>query len=123
MGKPVIHWELWSKDPEKVSKFYEEAFDWKIQNVPELNYRIVDTGGEGGINGGITKPEDGPWPGNMSFYIDVGNLAEYRERITKAGGKIVVEEMAVPGMGSFSLFEDPDGRVLGIWHQDAKPQG
>lgn len=28
---------------------------------------------------------------------------------------MIVEKMAVPGMGAFSLFSDPDGRVLGIW--------
>jgi len=26
-----------------------------------------------------------------------------------------VEEQEVPGMGSFSLFADPDGRVMGMW--------
>ena len=24
MGRPVVHWELMSKDPEKVSAFYEK---------------------------------------------------------------------------------------------------
>ena len=48
-------------------------------------------------------------------YIAVDDRASYRQRITEAGGKIVVEEMEVPGMGSFSLFADPDGRVMGIW--------
>ena len=55
MGKPVVHWELWSKDPAKVSDFYAKVFDWKIQDMPELNYRLVETGGSGGINGGIMK--------------------------------------------------------------------
>jgi len=40
-----------------VSEFYAGIFDWKVQHRPEMNYRIVDTGGEGGINGGIVKPE------------------------------------------------------------------
>jgi len=117
MGKPVVHWELWSQDPEKVSSFYAKVFDWKIQHIPELNYRLVDTGGAGGINGGIMKPQEGPWPGNMALYIDVDDLAAYRQKITEAGGKIVVPEMEVPGVGYFCLFEDPDGRVLGIWKQ------
>jgi predicted enzyme related to lactoylglutathione lyase len=64
------------------------------------------------------KPQQGPWPGNMAFYIDVDDLATYRERIVDAGGKIIVEEQMVPGVGSFSLFEDPDGRVLGMWKQN-----
>ena len=79
MGRPVVHWELMSKQPEKVSDFYEKIFGWKIQHIPEMNYRIVETGGQGGINGGIIKPERSePWPGNMTFYIDVDDLAAYR---------------------------------------------
>ena len=36
MGKPVVHWELMSKDPAKVSAFYEKIFDWKIQHIPQM---------------------------------------------------------------------------------------
>jgi predicted enzyme related to lactoylglutathione lyase len=116
MGRPVVHWELMSKDPANVSAFYEKLFGWKIQHVPEINYRIVDTGGEGGINGGILKPQRSePWPGNMTLYIEVDDLASYRERIVAAGGEIHVEEQDVPGMGAFSLFTDPEGRMMGLW--------
>jgi predicted enzyme related to lactoylglutathione lyase len=120
MGKPVIHWEFWTENPEKVSDFYSKVFDWKIQNIPEIKYRMVETQAGAGINGGIMTPErSGPWPGNMSFYIDVEDLATYRKKIEQAGGKILVPEQEVPGMGSFALFSDPDGRVLGIWKQAA----
>ena len=116
MGKPVVHFELMSKDPAKVADFYAKIFDWKIDHRPELNYRIVDTGGEGGINGGIVKPErEGPWPGNMLFYIAVDDLAAYRQKVVAAGGAICIEEQAVPGMGAFSLFTDPEGRMMGLW--------
>lgn len=116
MGNPVMHWELMSKDPQKVAAFYEKLFGWKITPMPELNYRFVETGGEGGINGGIVKPErEGPWPGNMTLYVVVDDLAAYRKRIVAAGGKIHVEEQAVPGMGSLTLFTDPDGRMMGLW--------
>jgi len=112
-----VHWELWSEDPETVGDFYKEVFDWEIRHVPEMDYRLVDTGGEGGINGGIMKPQAGPWPGNLAFYIDVDDLDLYADRIKKAGGKILVENVDVPGVGHLSLFEDPDGRVLGMWKQ------
>jgi predicted enzyme related to lactoylglutathione lyase len=105
-----------SKDPAKVAAFYEKIFDWKITHMPEMNYRIVETGGEGGINGGIAKPQrEGSWPGNMLFYIAVDDLAAFRDRIVAAGGKIHVEEQEVPGMGAFSLFTDPEGRMMGLW--------
>ena len=123
MGCPVVHWELWSEDPDTAAEFYGKVFDWEIRHIPEMNYHLAETGGEGGINGGIMKPQQGPWPNNMAFYIDVDDLATYRQKIVDAGGKIIVEEMAVPGVGSFSLFEDPDGRVLGMWKQNPKEAG
>jgi predicted enzyme related to lactoylglutathione lyase len=116
MGRPVVHWEFWSGDPEKVSDFYAKVFDWEVRHIPELNYRLVEPG-EGGIGGGIMKPQQGPWPGNMALYIDVDDLDTYCKKIEEAGGKVVVERMDVPEVGSFSLFEDPDGRVLGLWKQ------
>ena len=116
MGSPVVHWELMSNDPARVSAFYEKIFGWKIQHIPEMDYRMVETGGAGGINGGILKPQrEGPWPGNMLLYIDVDDLAAYRKKVVAAGGKIHVEEQAVPGMGAFSLFTDPEGRMMGLW--------
>jgi len=120
MGNPVVHWEFWSKDPGKVSDFYAQVFDWKIQDIPEMDYRLVRTGGKGGIDGGIMTPKAGSWPGNMALYIDVDDLSTYCERIKAAGGKILVESMDVQGVGSLSLFEDPDGRVLGLWKQVEK---
>ncbi len=121
MGNPVVHWELLSNDPAKTAVFYEQVFDWKIQHRPELNYRLVDTGGDGGINGGIMKPDHPePWPGNMTVYIDVDDLAVYRKRVVQAGGKILIEEQEVPGMGALSLFTDPDGRMMGLWKHGAK---
>ena len=116
MGRPVVHWELMSNDPARVSSFYEKIFGWKVQHIPEMNYRVVETGSTEGINGGIVKPErDGAWPGNMTMYIDVDDLADYRKRIVEAGGKIHIEEQLVPGMGSFSLFTRPEGRMMGLW--------
>jgi uncharacterized protein len=63
------------------------------------------------------KPQKGPWPGKLAFYIDVDDIDVYTSKITQAGGKIVVDKMEVPGVGLLSLFEDPDGRVLGMWQQ------
>jgi len=115
MGQPVVHWELWSEDPAKMSAFYEQVFGWQIRHLPEMNYHLVETGGDGGINGGIMKPQAGPWPAKLAFYIDVDDLDTFTAKIKNAGGKIVVDKIDVPGVGQMSLFEDPEGRVLGLW--------
>jgi hypothetical protein len=123
MGQPVVHWELMSKEPEKVAGFYAKIFGWKVTHHPQIDYRVVETGAKGamrGINGGIVKPDrEGPWPGNMLFYVLVDDLAAYRDKIVAAGGKIHVEEQEVPGMGWLSLFTDPEGRMNGLWKAKA----
>jgi predicted enzyme related to lactoylglutathione lyase len=116
MANPVVHWEMMSKDPAKVADFYAKVFDWKVKHMPEINYRLVETGGQGGINGGILKPDKPePWPGNLTMYINVDDLAAYRKKVKAAGGKIHVEEQEVPSMGTLCLFTDPEGRMMGLW--------
>ncbi len=48
MGRPVVHWELWSEDPKRLSDFYKDVFDWEIRHIPEMDYHLVETKGEGG---------------------------------------------------------------------------
>ena len=117
MGQPVVHWEFWSDDPARIGEFYQNVFGWKIRPIPEMDYRLVETGGQGGINGGIMKPKAGPWPGKLAFYINVDDIDAFSQKVRGAGGKILVEKTDMPGVGQFALFEDPDGRVLGMWKQ------
>ena len=61
MGQPVVHWEIGGRDGTKLHEFYRTLFDWTIQVMPEFHYGMVDTGGQGGINGGIsTLPAEVP---------------------------------------------------------------
>src|SRR5260221_2135806 len=103
MGNPVVHWEFMSKDPAGVSDFYAKIFGWKVTHHQPINYRIVETGAKGampGINGGILKPDrEGPWPGNMLFYVLVDDLAAYRRKIVEAGGVICGPEHEGSGLG------------------------
>jgi predicted enzyme related to lactoylglutathione lyase len=49
--------------------------------------------------------------------VDVDDIDAYSKRIVDAGGRIVADKTDVPGVGQMALFEDPDGRVLGLWKQ------
>ena len=115
MGQPVVHFELWSKDPARTGEFYSRVFGWKVSHIPELNYWVTDSGEKRGINGGIMAPIEGPWPGNICLYVSVPQLSDAVEKVRAAGGKIIAERVEVPNMGVFALFADTDGRVNGIW--------
>ena len=43
MGNPVVHFEIIAKDREKLSAFYSQLFDWKLNVIPEMGYGMVDT--------------------------------------------------------------------------------
>ncbi len=117
MGQPVVHWEMWSPDPARVSRFYAEVFGWKGQDIPGMNYTLVDTGGPGGINGGIMTPQKGEWPAKLTLYVDVDDVEAYGAKVVAAGGRLLVPRMEVPGVGFLALFADPDERVLGLWQR------
>ena len=116
MGNPVMHWEMLTKKPEKLAAFYKKIFNWKIDFLPQLDYYMADPRAPRGIKGGILRPKrSGPWPAKFMAYIAVEKLAPYRRKIAAAGGKILVPEQKVPGVGSLTLFLDPDGRMMGLF--------
>src|SRR6516165_7983725 len=76
MGQPVMQWQILSQDPAKAAEFYTKLFNWEINTNNALNYRMVDTASERGINGGIwPAPPEGH--GMVSLYVEVDNLQTY----------------------------------------------
>ena len=52
MSHPVVYFEIYGPEPEALAGFYGALFGWSMQEMPGMNYRMVDTNGGGGINGG-----------------------------------------------------------------------
>ena len=114
MAHPVVHFEIAGKDGKKLQEFYGKLFDWKIEVDPAMNYGMVDTGGEGGINGGIFQapPEA---PAYLTFYIQVDDLQAYLDKAISLGGSVMVPPTPIPNMGAFAMFHDPEGNLVGLF--------
>ncbi len=116
MQNPVMHFEMMTRRPKRLSAFYKKIFDWNINFIPNLDYHMVEPRSKLGIKGGIFQPKrSGRWPAKMTMYVAVEDLAPYRKKITANGGKILIRDQKVPGVGSLSLFLDPDGRMMGLF--------
>jgi predicted enzyme related to lactoylglutathione lyase len=116
MANPVVHFEIMGKDALKAQKFYADLFGWQIQNIPEMNYGLVNqeqTGG--GIGGGISKADGAP--NYVTVYIQVDDLQKYLDKAEKLGGRTIVPPTTVPGMVSFAMFTDLDGNMVGLVHE------
>jgi predicted enzyme related to lactoylglutathione lyase len=110
---PVVHFEITGADGSALQNFYRDLFDWKIDANNEWQYGVVETGGEGGIAGGIAGNQDGASGGRVSVYAAVDDLQAYLDKAERLGANVV---MPVTDMGDFTiaLFADPAGNITGL---------
>jgi predicted enzyme related to lactoylglutathione lyase len=112
MDHPVVYWEIGAKEAKSLQGFYAELFNWKV-DTSDPQYAMVNTGGSGGINGGIMQLKEGMQP-SVTFYVQVDDLQAYLDRAARLGAKTVVPPTPIPDIGAFAMFADPDGHTIGL---------
>lgn len=117
----VVHFEIYTDDPEAVRPFYQDVFGWKVKKFEggPIEYWLVTTGDdkEPGVNGGFARPREGQRPGTLNT-IAVASLDHSIKEIENHDGKICVPKMAIPGVGWLAYAEDPAGNVFGMLQPD-----
>jgi predicted enzyme related to lactoylglutathione lyase len=116
----VVHFEIGARDAHKQYDFYRQLFGWKIDPNNPMNYGMVDTGGQGGINGGIMQTPDKD-VSYVTFYVQVEDLQSYLDKAESLGGQTLCPPMPVPGVGAIALFKDPEGNIIGLFHSSPGP--
>jgi uncharacterized protein len=118
----VVHFEIPAEDVERAQAFYREAFGWRIQPVPEMQYTLVTTTETdeqgapkepGGINGGLMARQ-----GRMTapiITIESDDIEDSLTTVEKLGGSVAAPRMAVGDMGYAAYFIDTEGNVIGLW--------
>lgn len=53
MANPFVHVELMTTDVAKAKDFYGKLFDWKLEDIPGMDYTIINVGE--GTGGGMMK--------------------------------------------------------------------
>ncbi|MDP8238235.1 MAG: VOC family protein [Candidatus Hatepunaea meridiana] len=113
MGNPVIFFEIAGRDAKKLSDFYSRLFGWNISYDKNEAYATINTDADNEVNGGINECE-GEVPPYVTFYIQVDDLKEHINLIEQSGGKIMVPPITLPNGGSYAMFLDPEGNVIGL---------
>jgi predicted enzyme related to lactoylglutathione lyase len=118
----VVHFEIPFDDKERAMKFYNTAFDWKLQDMPQMSYVVAQTAAvdseqrpkePGAINGGLfQRPKEAPSP---TIYVGVDSIDKTLERVRAAGGRIVTPNTPIPGMGAYARVSDTEGNVIGLF--------
>ena len=133
---PVVHFEMPFDDRARMAKFYEHAFGWQMQllGADMGNYVLatttetVESGPKnpGAINGGFF-PRNPDWPAqHPSVVIAVDDIHAAIRQVADAGGQVLGEPMAIPGVGQYVSFMDTEGNRVSMlepiprnWHAPA----
>ncbi|RDI66660.1 hypothetical protein DFR76_104410 [Nocardia pseudobrasiliensis] len=106
-------------DPVKASEFYAGLFGWEIQGTAEEagGYLMALKGGEA-VAGIGPKPQAGMlsvW----TTYLAAEDADAVAERITRAGGQVVMPPFDVMDAGRMFVAADSTGGYFGIWQARA----
>jgi predicted enzyme related to lactoylglutathione lyase len=119
MPHVIIHFEIPADDIHRAKRFYEQLFGWSFQDRPPLPgegaaYMLIETGGKpnGGLMGRTMIGQ------GILTYFAVEDIDGYTAKAVSLGGTVRAARRAVPGLGWWTVIEDPEGNVLALWQDD-----
>lgn len=124
-SNPVVHFEMPYENRDRMADFYTNAFGWKMHKLDEKmgNYVVAHTAETdengmvkqpGTINGGFYSKVDAPQAPHPSVVIAVADIKKAIADIVAAGGKVMGEPIAIPGIGLYVSFLDTEGNRVSM---------
>lgn len=123
---PVVHFEIYVQDMERVQAFYEAVLGTKLEKMPtpiagmdaDMRFFPMDqatgmsTYGAGGM---LIKMEGVPSGGcGTLVYFACDDCAVQAARAAELGGSIYKEKTSIAQHGFFSLAKDTEGNMIGF---------
>lgn len=112
-ARPVVHWEIVARDPDRQAAFYKAMFNWDIGPGPVMF-----------IPAGIGGPEPGPGghmrSGEQSaviLYVQVRDLKASLQQAVDLGGSVLAEPLDLPSGPTIASIADPEGNPFGLVQQ------
>ena len=126
MAPRLTHFAINTTDVEATRAFYASVFDWQFQEFgPPGFLQIMDDSGEtpmGAIQQRRQLHDGGPTRGfECTFGVD--DVDETRRRVLDAGGRILMEQFTITGVGHLVAFEDPGGNPVLAMQYDRSGDG
>jgi uncharacterized protein len=107
-ARPVVHWEIEAKDPERQRAFYADLFNWNIGD----GFIMEIPPGIGGPEPGPAGHIRGSERSGVTLYVQVADLRAALEKSVALGATIVAEPFDVPGGPTLAGVVDPEGNPL-----------
>jgi len=116
-GDPIGWFEIGTPDAAGARAFYGTVFGWTFgEDGP---YALITTGAGHALQGGIQDTSTELPPGQPSTYavpcVQVADVATTCEKVTAAGGTVVVAATRIPTGLVYGMVADPAGNRVGVF--------
>lgn len=112
-ARPVVHWEIVARDPQRQAAFYRELFNWDVGPGPVMQIPAGLGGPEPGPGGHI-RPGDKP---AVVLYVQVRDLNASIARAQRLGASLMAEPFDVPNGPTLAAVRDPEGNPVMLVQQ------
>ncbi len=107
-ARPVVHWEIEAKDPERQRAFYAQLFNWQIGD----GFIMEIPAGIGGPEPGPAGHIRGSERSGVTLYVQVADLGASLQRSVALGATVVAEPFDIPDGPTLAGITDPEGNPL-----------
>ena len=112
-ARPVVHWEIVARDPDRLRTFYGRLFNWEIGGGPVMAVPAGIGGPEGGPAGHIREGVHG----GVTLYVQVRDLRASLTAAAELGALRVTEPFDIPGGPTLAGVTDPEGNAVMLVQQ------
>jgi predicted enzyme related to lactoylglutathione lyase len=110
MGNKIIHVEVVGKDGPALQQFYSDVFGWDLDTNNPGGYGMLR---QDDLTAGFGPSQDGG-AGHVTFYIGTDDAQATLDKVTAAGGRVLMPPTEVAPVSTIALFADPEGHVIGL---------
>lgn len=107
--------DLMSSDVEKSKAFYGELLGWVAEKANAEFGGYINFQKDGEQVAGLMAAQQEGMPDVWSVYLNVDDAAKTVDAAKEHGGQVLVEPMAVGGLGTMAVVADAGGAMIGMW--------
>ncbi|KOU39837.1 hydrolase [Streptomyces sp. WM4235] len=103
-------------DVEGAKSFYADVLGWTFGDASSEYGNYTQAYKDGKAVAAVVPPMPGAdAPSQWCLYLASSNAAATAEKITEAGGELLMEPMQVGSFGTMAIAKEPSGAVFGVW--------
>ncbi len=125
MPNPIAHFDIRADDLATTRRFYERVFGWTFEAWGPPDFYMIWTGephAPGEVHGSLSRrnePRSGSQTHGWECTVAVQDVGSIKHAILANGGKILLDEYEIVGVGRLIQFADPDGNVACAMQYDS----